>query len=92
MIPVAILTTDTFDATTVDPLSIRFSPKGAMEAHHKGHIEDVKHDGEPDLVLHFTTQATGITCGEISPSLMGETVDGDPVQGADALQTVGCPN
>ena len=90
MIPVAILTTDTFDATTVDPLSVRFRPKGAKEVHKKGHIEDINHDGEPDLVLHFKTQATGIKCGDTSASLTGETVDGDPVQGSDAIQTVGC--
>jgi hypothetical protein len=90
MIPVAILTTDTFDATTVDPLSVRFGPKGAKEAHQKGHIEDVNHDGEPDLVLHFKTKATGITCGETSASLTGETFDGDPIQGRDSIKTVRC--
>jgi hypothetical protein len=90
VIPVAILTTDTFDATTVDPLSVRFGPKGAKEAHNKGHIEDVNHDGESDLVLHFKTQATGIQCGNTSASLTGETFDGDPIQGSDAIKTVGC--
>jgi Lectin C-type domain len=90
VIPVAILTTDTFDATTIDPLSIQFGPSGATEAYHKGHIEDVNHDGEPDLVLHFKTQATGIQCGDTSASLTGETFDGDPIQGSDAIKTVGC--
>jgi hypothetical protein len=90
VIPVAILTTATFDATTVDPLSVEFGPSGATEAHGKGHIEDVNHDGEPDLVLHFRTQITGIKCGETSASLTGETFDGDPIQGSDTLKTVGC--
>jgi hypothetical protein len=90
VIPVAILTTDAFDATTVDPLSVRFEPKGATEAHNKGHIEDVNQDGEPDLVLHFRTRATGIKCGDISASLTGETVDGEPIQGSDSIKTVGC--
>ena len=90
IIPVAILTTDAFDATTVDPLSVRFGPKGAKEAHNKGHIEDVNQDGEPDLVLHFKTQATGIQCGDTSASLTGETENGDPFQGSDAIKTVGC--
>jgi hypothetical protein len=90
VIPVAILTTDTLDATTVDPLSVRFGPKGAKEVHKTGHIEDVNHDGEPDLVLHFKTQATGMKCGDISASLTGETFDGDPIQGSDSIKTVGC--
>jgi hypothetical protein len=90
VIPVALLTTETFDVTTVDPLSVHFGPKGAKEAHNKGHIEDVNHDGEPDLVLHFKTQATGIKCGDTSASLTGETFDGNPIQGSDAIKTVGC--
>jgi outer membrane protein assembly factor BamB len=92
IIPVAILTTDTFDATTVDPLSVRFGPKEAQEAHGKGHIEDVNQDGEPDLVLHFSTQETGIACGDTSASLTGETGDGEPIQGSDTIKTVGCNN
>lgn len=90
VIRVAILTTDTFDATTIDPLSVRFGPDGAKETHNKGHIEDANHDGDPDLVLHFKTQATGITCGDTSASLTGETFDGDPIQGSDAIKIVGC--
>jgi hypothetical protein len=90
VIPVAILTTDTFDATLVDPLSVRFGPNGAAEAHNKGHIEDVNHDGEPDLLLHFRTQATGIECGDTTASLTGATRAGDPIQGSDAIKTVGC--
>ena len=90
MIPVAILTTDTFDATTVDPLSVQFGPNEATEAHGKGHIEDANGDGEPDLVLHFKTQATGIQCGDTSASLTGKTVDSEPIEGSDAIKTVGC--
>jgi hypothetical protein len=90
VIPVAILTTDTFDATTVDPLSVRFGPKGAKEAHNKGHLEDVNKDKRLDLVLHFNTKATGVQCGDTSASLTGETFDGDPIQGSDAIKTVGC--
>jgi FG-GAP-like repeat/FG-GAP repeat len=85
VIPVAILTTSTFDATTVDPLSVRFSPDGATEAHGKGHIEDVNHDGEPDLVLHFRTQETGIQCGDTAASLTGQTGGGAPIEGSDAI-------
>lgn len=81
VIPVAILTTDAgeyglpiaFDATTIDPLSVRFGTrdqlrarKGAEESHGRGHIEDSKEldevtmDGDPDMVLHFKAADTGI--------------------------------
>jgi hypothetical protein len=90
VIPVAILTTDTFDATTVDPLTVEFGPGGATEAHGRGHIEDVNHDGEPDLVFHFRTQETGIQCGDTSASLTGETFDGDAIEGTDVIKTVEC--
>jgi hypothetical protein len=88
--PVAILTTDTFDATTVDPLSVKFGPKGAIEAHGQGHIEDANGDGRLDLVLHFKTQDTGIKCGDTSASLTGTALSGQLIEGSDSIQTVGC--
>ena len=90
VIPVAILTTDTFDATTVNPLSVKFGPKGATEAHGCGHIEDVNGDGKNDLVLHFRTQDTGIKCGDTSASLTGETFSGQAIEGSDSIRTMGC--
>lgn len=90
VIPVAILTTATFDATTVDPLSVKFGPSGAVESHHKGHIEDADGDGDMDMVLHFKTQETGIQCGETQASLTGETFGGQAITGTDVIQTVGC--
>jgi len=90
VIPVAILTTDTFDATTVDPLSVNFGPNGATEAHRKGHTEDADGDGDNDLVLHFSIQDTGIQCGDTSASLTGETFGGQAIEGSDSIRTVGC--
>lgn len=92
VISVAILTTLTFNATTVDPLSVKFGPNGATESHGKGHIEDANGDGKPDLVLHFNTQNTGIKCGDTSAPLTGKTFSGDTlIVGSDSIQTVGCP-
>jgi hypothetical protein len=90
VIPVAILTTDDFDATTVDPLSVEFGPNGATEFHGRGHIEDADGDGDQDIVLHFKTQQTGILCGDTEANLTGKTTSGQDISGMDEIQTVGC--
>jgi hypothetical protein len=89
-ISVAILTTEDFDATTVDPLSVEFGPNGAVEAHGRGHKRDANRDGKKDLVLHFKTQETGIQCGDATASLTGETFDGNLIQGSDTINTTRC--
>ena len=90
VIPVAILTTEDFDATTVDPLTVVFGPGGAMEFHEKGHIEDVDEDGDLDLALHFKNRETGIECDDIEVLLAGETYDGQDFIGSDNISTIGC--
>jgi hypothetical protein len=90
IIPVAILTTPSFEATTVDPMSVAFGPDGATESHGKGHIEDADNDGDMDMVLHFKTQDTGIQCGDTEASLTGQTFEGQAIAGSDAIQTDGC--
>lgn len=90
VIPVAILSTADFDASTVNPLSVRFGPGQAPEIHNRGHGEDANGDGKNDLVLHFDTQASGIKCGDTSATLTGSTYFGQGIQGADIFVTVGC--
>jgi len=74
-IPVAILTSDTFDATTVDVGSLAFGPNGAAPAHENGHLFDVNGDGLIDLVTHYRTQETGISPGDTNAILTGQTID-----------------
>jgi hypothetical protein len=90
VIPVAILTTDTFDATTVDPSSVRFGPDLAFMVHRKAHEEDVDEDGDLDLVFHFDTQETGFACGDIEASLTGQTLDGTPIEDYGEVNLLGC--
>jgi hypothetical protein len=90
VIPVAILTTDSFDASQVDWETVSFGPDGASKSHAMGHIKDVDEDGDLDLLLHFNTQETGITCGDTEATLTGETFSGESITGSDSVVTVNC--
>ncbi len=89
-IPVAILTTPTFDALDVDPVTVAFGPNGAAIAHLQGHVSDVDGDGDLDLLLHFRIGETGIACGDSSADLTGQTFGGQLIIGSDAIKTSGC--
>jgi hypothetical protein len=69
---------------------VRFGPNNAAEAHGRSHIEDVNGDGRPDVVFHFSTDDSGIQCGDTQVSLKAETLGGNAVQGTDSIRTVGC--
>jgi len=89
IIPVAILTTPEFDATTVDPLSVVFGPGQAKKAHQKGHLEDADDDEDIDMVLHFKTKKSGIQQGDTEVTLSGKTLDGKEFICMDEIVTVG---
>ena len=89
-IPVAILTTDDFDAATVDWSTVKFGANGTEAFAARSALEDVDGDGDTDMVLHFNTQGTGIQCGDTSASLTGVTLGGQPFSGSDSINTVGC--
>jgi hypothetical protein len=91
LIPVAILSTPTFDATTVDHTTVRF--EGAAEKHsHKGvmtrHEEDVDLDGDMDLVLHFQFNETPLGCTSTTGTLTGLTSCGQAITGSDTVNMV----
>jgi len=88
VLPVAILSTQLFDATDVDVTTVRFGPGGAVEAHGRGHLEDVNGDGKVDLVLHFRVQETGLPSGATEACLVGRTLNGVPIMGCDSVKTL----
>ncbi len=88
VIPVAILTTDGFDAQAVDCMSVRFGPLGAYETHGKCHLEDVDDDGDIDMMLHFRRNETGVACGDTMMVLWGMTLDGFEFEAWDHINTV----
>ena len=89
-IRVAILTTGSFDAATVDATRVRFGPTGSEAAMVSAALQDVDGDGDVDMSLHFNTQGSGIDCGTDSVSVTGETIDGTAIQGTAPIKVVGC--
>ncbi len=86
VIPVAILTTDDFDAADVDPETVRFGPAEVSPVHYA--LEDVDGDGDIDMILHFKTQETGIALGDTEASLTGETYSGQKIEGTDSVRVI----
>ena len=89
IIPVAILTTDAFDAATVNATTVTFGPGAATMVHKKAHLEDVDDDGDTDMLLHFRTRDTGIEAGDTEAELTGLTFDGQEIYGVDLIRIVG---
>jgi beta-glucanase (GH16 family) len=85
VIPVQLLTTETFDALTVDHTTVTLG--NASETHvdsttgeARRHEEDVDNDGDLDLVFHFRARETGLDCRSDEFQIAGQTFDGQPIQ------------
>ncbi len=87
-VPVAILTENGFNATTVDPSTVTFGPNQAQEMHGTGHIEDVDGDADQDMVFHFRIGDTGIQSDDTQATLKGQTFGGTLFEGTDAIEIV----
>lgn len=90
MIPVAVLSTATFDASTVDPTTIRFGRRGTEANAAQWVMEDINQDGQSDIVLHFRVQDAGLLCGDTAGFLSGTTPYGLSIKGSDSIRTVAC--
>ena len=90
MIPVAILSSPNFDATSVDPGTVRFGATGDEAAPVRSMREDVDRDGDTDLRFMFRATQTNITCGDTSASLTGKTRSGQAIAGSESFTTEGC--
>lgn len=78
-----------FDATQINPASVRF---GAGQAIYYGVplIHDVDSDSNLDMMLTFRTQDSGIVCGDVEVAVTGETLTGLAFAGTGDIATVNC--
>lgn len=91
VIPVAILTTESFDAAFVEGTTVTFGPGGAKPIHDEEHLEDVNNDDKLDWVGHFKTQETGIKDTDKEATITGKTKNGKDFTGKDSVNIVGGP-
>jgi hypothetical protein len=84
-VSVAILTTDDFDAYDVDPVTCEFA--GAYPL--RWNMEDVDHDGDHDMLLHFKTrELVDLDLDSTEATLYGETYGGVQIIGTDSVNIV----
>jgi uncharacterized delta-60 repeat protein len=88
-IPVAILSSSSFDASSVNPGSACFgdveSPGERDCTAVRDGVRDVDGDGLADLVLSFETRQTGIDRRDTQACLTGETQAGIRIEGCDTV-------
>jgi hypothetical protein len=89
-IEVAILSSDTFDATAVEPSTLLFGKTGTEACPVRLTVKDINGDRAPDMVLWFNTVDTELECGDEHAMLTGAIVGGPSIQGSDSIVTVGC--
>ena len=98
VLPVAILGSPTFDATSVDASTVTLRDGGApvpARRRGRGNKNDVNGDGRLDLIVEFDALAVGTAIGCPRPAntlvpvtIEGETTDGTSFVGSDTLRIV----
>jgi len=95
LVPVAILTTDDFDATSVDPDTLIFMAADDLIGDEdyrncvRHGLEDVDGDGDLDLVCKFPQKTTWISCDTTEGVITGQTMNGQSIFGTDSINPVG---
>ena len=87
VIPVAILGSADFDASTVDPFTVSLDGAEVRvkgKSGNAGSLEDVNGDGYQDLVVHIIDDSA-YTSGDFMATLQGFTYDGVPIEGSDSI-------
>jgi hypothetical protein len=84
VVPVAVLTTNEYDATLIDPETVLFA--GASPV--RWAVEDADGDGDMDLLFHFKTRELDLDENSTEATLTGENTDGNSFWGTDTVNIV----
>jgi beta-glucanase (GH16 family) len=83
VVPVHLLSSPYFDATTVDHTTVKLGNASETRVDRRTgqarrQVADVNGDGRTDLIFHFRAREIGLPCDEVLP-LTGRTFDGQPI-------------
>lgn len=88
-LPVAVLSSATFDAAQVDPATLRFGVGQAAPVEAPV-IANVDGEHGDDTTVRFQMAGSGIVCNDTDVSLSGETYSGEQFIAEDAIDATQC--
>lgn len=81
-VSVAVLTTEDFDASTIDPVTVLFAGASPLS----WNMKDVDRDGDMDLLFQFKIRELELDENSREATLTGMTFDGISILGEDAVR------
>jgi energy-converting hydrogenase Eha subunit A len=91
VVAVAILSSEEFDATTVDPATVTFAGAAVAQRGFGKPMVSVAHadsDGRLDLLLHFRIRELELEPADTEAVLRGTTFSGQRIRGQDSVRLV----
>ena len=89
-VPVVVLSSPEFDATQVDPATLRFAAADVAPVDEPVIIADVDGANGADTQVRFRVEESGILCNDTEVNLFGETYAGETVAGVDMIDASDC--
>lgn len=84
--PVAVLSSDSLDATLIDPSTAKLDSKGKVR---KATFADINNDGLMDVILHFDTRTLELVPARTATiNLSADSVTGFSVVGEDIVRVI----
>jgi hypothetical protein len=90
MLPVVVLSSPTFEASTIDRASITLGPTGTEATPVRSMVEDANKDGRQDVMVLVRVQDLALKCGDTVIQLKASTTAGVAVEGSEKIVTEGC--